>query len=406
MRERTPRETRFPFPVLCAALAAALLGGCVSNGGTGTIAAAPNTAEAPAQQPASSGNTIGTGTVKVALILPMTGQGQAATAAASLRNAAELALSEFQNPDLTILVKDDRGAPDGAREAADQALAEGAELVMGPLFAGSVQAAGQVARQAGKPVLAFSSDAGVAGRGVYLLSFLPQSEVDRVVGYAVGRGRRSYAALIPEGTYGSIVEAEFREATARRGARVVAVERYPPGQADAAVARLASVLGGAAPQADALFLPDNPEGLPAVAESLLKAGFNPQRVKPVGTGLWNEPRAFGLAALQGGWFAAPESKGFDGLAERYRARFGADPTRIATLSYDAVSLAAALSRTQGSQRFAEGVLTNPAGFAGADGTFRFKADGTNERALAVLEIKDGAAVPVSPAPKTLTASGT
>jgi ABC-type branched-subunit amino acid transport system substrate-binding protein len=383
------------------------LAACVSGGDRASTGALPLARpEPPAAQPPSSGTTIGTGSVKVGLILPLTGQGQAAVAAASLRNAAELALSEFQNPDLTVLVKDDRGSPEGAREAANQALAEGAELVIGPLFAGSVQAAGQVARQGGRPVIAFSSDATVAGRGVYLLSFLPQAEVDRVVGYAIGQGRRSFAALIPEGTYGSVVEAEFREATARRGARVVAVERYAPGGADAAVGRLGTLVTGPAPQADALFLPDTAEGLPTVADALAKGGFNPQRVKPVGTGVWNDPRAFRLAALQGGWFAAPDANGFEAFAGRYRTRFNADPTRVATLSYDAVSLAAALARTQGSQRFAEEVLTNPSGFAGADGTFRFKADGTNQRALAVLEVRDGAAAPVSPAPKTLGASGT
>jgi outer membrane PBP1 activator LpoA protein len=138
-----------------------------------------------------AGETIGTGSVKVALVLPLSGPAQAQVAAVSLRNAAELALAEFQGPDLTILVKDDAGTPEGAREATRQALADGAELVIGPLFAGSVRAAGQVARQANRPVLAFSTDASVATRGVYLLSFLPQSEVDRIIDHAVAQGRRS-----------------------------------------------------------------------------------------------------------------------------------------------------------------------------------------------------------------------
>ena len=135
-------------------------------------------------------------------------------------------------------------------------------------------------------------------------------------------------------------------------------------------------------------------------------GFNPQQVKPLGTGVWNEARVFSLPALQGGWFAAPDNRGFTAFAERYRARYNTDPTRLATLSYDAVSLAAALARTQGSQRFSEAVLTNPSGFAGADGVFRFKADGTNDRALAVLEIRGGAATTISAAPRVLGASGT
>ena len=395
--------------VLAASLAGCLGGG---SGGAGPSATAPDLPPAGVQEPLPGqalepgGPTIGAGSVKVALVVPLSGPGQAQAAAVSLRNAAELALAEFQAPDLTILVKDDAGTPEGAREATKQALAEGAELIIGPLFAGSVRAAGQVARQANRPVLAFSTDASVATRGVYLLSFLPQSEVDRIVDHATAQGRRSFAALIPDTPYGGVVEAEFREAAARRGARVVAIERYAAGQAQAAVARLAPAIAGQTPQADALFLPENADGLPAVAEALRGAGFNPQRVKPVGTGVWNDPRAFQLAALQGGWYAAPDAIGFETFAGRYRARFGSDPTRLATLSYDAVSLAAALVRTQGTQRFSEAALTNPSGFAGADGVFRFRSDGTNDRALAVYEIRNGAAAPLSPAPRNLSGAPT
>ena len=128
-------------------------------------------------------------------------------------------------------------------------------------------------------------------------------------------------------------------------------------------------------------------------------------MKPLGTGVWNDPRIFKTPALQSGWFAAPDSAGFNAFAARYRTRFNADPTRIATLSYDAVSLAAALVRTQGSQRFAEPVLTNPSGFAGADGVFRFKPDGTNDRALAVLEIRNGADRDRQPRPEGAVAVG-
>jgi ABC-type branched-subunit amino acid transport system substrate-binding protein len=385
-----------------AAALCTLLAGCMGGGGTtGAIGPAqpsgPTAEATPAPRP--GGPTIGSGPVKVALILPLTGSG--AAQGASMRNAAEMAFADFENQELSLLVKDDRGTVDGAREAAQAALDEGAELIIGPLFAATVQSAGQVARGAGKPVIAFSTDPTVASRGVYLLSFLAPAEVDRVIDHAAEAGRRSVAALIPETTYGSVVEAQFREAAARRSLRVVAVERYPVGQPQAAVARLAPLVGGANPQADALFLPENPDGLPAVADALLAAGFDPGRVKPLGTGVWNDPRAFRSAALQGGWFAAPDGSRFADFAGRYRTRFGGEPVRLATLSYDAVSVAAALARQHGSQRFSEGVITNAQGFTGADGVFRFKPDGTNDRALAVLEVRGGGSSVASPAPRAL-----
>ena len=384
--------------LLVAAAGALALSACVDPGGRGR-------ARAPAEPPAAtvaapSGNTLGTGATKVALILPLTAAGQGAVAAASLRNAAELAMASPDNADLTILVKDDRGTADGAREAATAAVADGAEMILGPLFAPSVAAAGSVAKGAGKPVVAFSTDSSVAQRGVYLLSFMAQGEVERVVEYAANQGRSSFAALIPDTTYGNVVEAAFRETAARRGVRVVTIERYPAGQPQAAVERLAPVVSGAAAQADALFLPDSGEGLAAAAGALTGAGFSAARVKILGTGLWNAPASLKLPALAGGWFAAPDQTGYAGFATRYRAKYGTDPTRLATLAYDAVSLASVLARAPG--RFSDGAITNPQGFAGADGTFRFRPDGTSERALAVQEVRGGAAATVSPAPKAFS----
>lgn len=355
----------------------------------------------PPEQP--KGNTLGTGAVKVALILPLTGSGQGATVGQSLRNAAELAFGEFQGADLTISLKDDRGTPDGARAAATEAVADGAQVILGPLFAPTVAAAGDVARGAGKPVIAFSTDSSVAGRGVYLLSFTPQPEVERVMSHAAAQGRRSFAALIPESVYGNVVEAEFREVAARQGLRVVAVERYPAGQPAPAVGRLATVIAGDSPQADAVLIPDSGDSLAAVGTALAGAGFSASRVKPLGTGVWSDGRTGRVAALQGGWYAAPDSAGFASFAGRYRAKFGSEPTRIASLSYDAVSLVAALVKA-GGQGFSDGSLRNSAGFAGIDGTFRFRPDGTNDRTLAVLELRGAGTSVVSPAPRTL-ASG-
>ncbi|GEP02098.1 penicillin-binding protein activator [Methylobacterium oxalidis] len=398
------RPQRTPIARIAAAmLPLVALSACIGgpDGPRTARTAPPEPGAAPA---VATPGRIGTGTVKVALVVPLTGQGAALGAA--MRNAAELAMEEFQQPDLQILVRDDRGTPDGAREAAQGAIGEGAELVLGPLFAANVQAAAGPARAAGKPVIAFSTDATVAAKGVYLLSFLPQSEVDRVVEEAVAAGKRSFAAMIPENSYGNAVEAQFREAVARKGARLAAIERYAPGAPEPAIQRLAGVITGPAVQADALFLPETPDGLAAVAPALTKAGFSPGRVRPLGTAVWNEPRVFALPALQGAWFASADRAGFGGFAGRYQARYGSSPPRVASLAYDSVSLTAALSRQYGSQRFAESTLTNGAGFSGVDGTFRFRPEGTSDRALAVYEIRNNAATVVSPAPRTLGKSGT
>jgi branched-chain amino acid transport system substrate-binding protein len=356
---------------------------------------------APPPPPAQP-SAVGAGQVKVALILPLTAQGNAGSTALSMRNAAEMALAEFNNPDIQLLVKDDGGTAGGAQQATEQALAEGAEIILGPLFAQSVSAAGQVARALGVPVMAFSTDAGVAAPGVYLLSFLPESEVNRVIAHAIQQGKRSFAALIPDNAYGSVVEAAFQQAVARGGGRVVALERYPldRAQMQGPVQRVAQ----AARQADSIFIPDGADSVAAAVQGLAAAGVS--RKQLIGTGLWDDPRLFAEAGAQGGWFAAPDPAGYRGFSGRYRTRYGQDPVRPATLAYDAVSLVAALVKTQGPARFAEQTLTNQSGFAGIDGVFRFRPDGTNQRGLAVMRVTTSGGQVVSPAPKSFGAGGT
>jgi len=382
------------------ALLAGMGAGCSSQiGGFGTTE--PNMAApvSPVQSGLLTGEqNIGSGPVRVALVLPLT-QGTGASAiGVSMRNAAELALTEANSQDVTLLVKDDHSTPDGAREAARSALSEGAELFIGPLFANSVREVGAQAKAAGKPVIGFSTDASSAQSGVYLLSFLIESQVDRVLDFAVAKGKKSIAALVPQNDYGNIALAEFQQVAATKGIRVMGIERYAPGGAGAAITKIAS-LGN---QIDSLFVPEQAEAMSSVALGLQAAGLTGKKLQILGTGVWNDARVLHQPALQGAWFAAPENAGFNAFAGRYKAKYGSDPSRVASLAYDAVSLAAALARTQGAQRFATSTLTNGNGFNGADGVFRFRPDGLNDRGLAVLQVGAGVATTISAAPKSFT----
>ncbi len=384
---------------LTVVFAAALLAGCSGmSPGEGFSGSAASPA------PPEGGGSIGTGQVKAGLILPMSASGNAGAAGSAMRNAAEMALAEFNVTDLQLLLKDDGGNAPGARQVAQQALDEGAEIILGPIFAHSVSPVGQLTRSRNVPVIAFSTDVNVATRNVYLLSFLPESDVDRIVSYAISQGKKSFAAAIPDNAYGSVAEAAFKQSVARRGGRVVALERYPAdrSQMQAAVRTVAQ----AATRADAIFIPDGADSAPAVVQTLTASGVDLKRVQLLGSGLWEDPQIFTNAALDGAWYAGPDSTGFRNFSARFRTRFGQDPARTASLAYDAVALISALTKTQGDQRFSEAVLTNSSGFTGIDGLFRFRADGTNQRGLAVMRVSPSGGQVISPAPKAFNGSGT
>jgi len=320
-----------------------------------------------------------------------------------MRNAAELAIGEFNNPNIQLLVKDDGGTAEAARLSAQQSLDDGAQIILGPLFSQSVSFVGQVARPRNVPVIAFSTDANVASNGVYLLSFLPESDVDRIVQYAASTGKHSYAALIPDNPYGTVVEAAFKQAIARRsGSQIVALERYPHDKA-AMAAPIRNIAQGSV-RADCLFIPDGGDAVPDVVQGIVADGVNLKRLQLLGTGLWDDPRIYATAALDGGWYAAPDGTGYRSFATRYRSHYNQDPVRTATLAYDAVALVAALVKTQGAQAFSPQVLTNPSGFSGIDGLFRFRPDGTNDRGLAVLRVASAGAQIISPSPRSFSGS--
>jgi branched-chain amino acid transport system substrate-binding protein len=372
------------------------LAGCNSSG-----LEMPNDGGGPAAtsaQPASAppvGETMGTGPVRVGMILPLTQNGAPSPIGTSMRNAAQLAISDSGSTSVTLMIQDDHSSPDAAAQAAQSDLGAGAQLILGPVFANDVRTASAAAKSAGRPMIAFSTDVTVAAPGVYLLSFLIQGYVDRVLQYAVSNGKKSFGILAPQNDYGNVAAQRFQEMAGNVNAQVVVTARYSSGQIATAAGQIAAVQG-----IDALFIPEQADSMPAVASALGSANIKTQFL---GTGVWNDPRVLKLPQMQGAWFSAPDNSGFDAFAQRYKAKFNSDPARLATLAYDAVTLAAALARNGGPDSFNQAALTNVSGFNGADGVFRFKADGTNERGLAVMEIADDGAKVISPAPRSFAA---
>ena len=184
----------------------------------------------------------------------------------------------------------------------------------------------------------------------------------------------------------------------------IALERYPldKTQMQGPVRNVAQ----AASRADAIFIADGADGVATVVQTLHTSGIDTKKVQLLGTGLWEDPQIFSNPQLEGAWYAGPDSTGFRNFSGRYRSRYGHDPVRTASLAYDAVALVAALSKTQGKQRFSEEVLTNTSGFTGIDGLFRFRPNGTNQRGLAVMRVSPTGGQIISPPPKAFGASAT
>jgi ABC-type branched-subunit amino acid transport system substrate-binding protein len=328
---------------------------------------------------------------RVAVLVPLTGDN--AGVGQSIANAANLALLDTGGARIRISVYD---TSKGARAAANEALADGNRLFLGPLLAEDVRAVAPAAKQAGVPIISFSNDVSVAGNGVYVMGFNPADSIDRVVGYARSQGMERFAGLIPDGTYGGRASQALIAAVEKAGGRMVAMQTFnrQPQSLRAAVTRL-----NAQAAYDAVLIADN--GRIAVAAAPLVRAGSSGTAKLLGTELWRtETELTANQANRGAWFASVPDGMFNQLRTRYRARYKTSPYRLASLGYDSVLLTVRIAKDWRVGRpFPENELRNSEGFTGVDGAFRFGRDGVADRTLEVLRIDGSGFTTISPAPR-------
>jgi ABC-type branched-subunit amino acid transport system substrate-binding protein len=375
------------------ATSALLLGACGEQPKTSTPATPPTTVKASVGSP-----TTASGKARIALLLPLSGQ--AAAVGQSMQQAAEMALFDTGAKELALASYDSGETPDSAAEAYRKARTDGVALVLGPLFGASARALAPLVAQGGANVVSFSNDEQAATRGVFIMGIAAPPQVRRVVDYTADQGIKRFAVLAPQTSYGEQMARTLESQVTVRGGRVVASELYDPNTAD--LGSPARRLAGAARGEDrlAILVPVAPPRLSALLSALAAAGIDNRSTQFLGTGVWDVPNIGNDPAARGGWYAAPDPAKRADFERRFLATYGRPPNRLATLAYDGVALAANLARVKSGGDFSVEAITNPNGWSGVDGIFRFLPDGRSERALAVIEVQSNRGVVVSPAPTT------
>lgn len=378
--------------------------------------------------------------VRVAILVPLSGTH--ADLGKTMVRAAEMALFDIGYDFIHLMPRDTQGTSDGARKAAEAALNDGTEIILGPLFGHSVKAAQSVLRSKNIKMIAFSTDWSLASSRTFIMGFLPFAQVVRIAEYAVSQGMRSIGILAPDTDYGNAVIATYEAAAQHYGFNPPKVARYADQQDATEVTRAFTGFGernvelqdliqsmesqleahpddeitrqeltqlkrmdtwGKAPF-DAILLPVGGDHARAMASLLSYYDLGPDEVKRLGTGLWDDPSLASEGSLEGAWFSAPSPSFRESFEKRYKDIYGNRPVRLATLAYDATALVAILAKrgldTRGVPAFDHSDLTNPNGFAGLDGIFRFRPDGLVERGLAVLTFSKGQIKVLDPAPQS------
>ena len=344
--------------------------------------------------------------VQVALLVPK-GSGQAGDAllSQSLENAARLAAADLNGVKIDLRVYDTAGNAATAQAVANQAVAEGAKIILGPVYAGNANAAGLAAAQSGVNVLAFSNNSSIAGGNVFVLGPTFENSANRLASYAMRQGKSRVVVVHSTDVAGQTGASAIQNAVSRAGGTVVASVPHEFSQQGvvAAIPQIKSAIDGN--NADALFLTANTAGaLPLLSQMLPEQGITSAGTQFIGLTRWDIPaQTLDLPGVQGGWFALPDPNLTAQFNSRYSAAYGQAPHPIGALAYDGIAAIGALA-AQG-RGLGTADLTQGAGFRGTGGAFRLRADGTNERSLAVAAVQNRQVVVIDPAPGGFSGAG-
>ncbi|MEN8841091.1 MAG: penicillin-binding protein activator [Octadecabacter sp.] len=346
--------------------------------------------------------------VQVALLVPGgTGQAEASAIAASIENAARLAIADLNGVEIDLRVYNTARDPGQASQMAAAAIADGAKIILGPLDATCANAVGVTVAPANVNVLAFSNNPAVAGGNVFVLGNTFSNISDRLVSYAGTQGISQFMIVHQDDLAGAVGRDAISTSIRAAGGTVSGVEAYPFSQ-EGIFARAPAIAAATnASGAQAVFVTDNVAGgLPILATSLDDQGLDPANTPLVGLSRWDAaPQVAALPGMQGGLFAMANAGREAAFRNRYEATYGAAPHPLASIAYDGIAAIGALAATGNRNALAAESLTRASGFAGATGIFRLRADGSNQRALAVARIVNNQVSIVDPAPQSFGRGG-
>ena len=344
--------------------------------------------------------------VPVALLVPKS-SGSAGTIATSLENAARLAIADLTSVKIDLRVYDTGGSTEQAVALAQKAVAEGAQIILGPLFADAANAAGNAVAGQNVNVLSFSNNASIAGGNVFVLGPTFENTANRIMSFAKRQGKTKVLIAHPNNVEGEFGRNAVQQAASRNGLAVASINGFEFSQTGvvAVVPQIKAAIDSTG--ADTLVLTSNSAGaLPLLAQMLPEAGVSALNVQYAGLARWDVPaQTLELPGLQNGWFAMPDQGMIQNFQARYMQAYGTAPHQLAGLAYDGIAAIGALVEAGDKKALTIDALTQGAGFQGVAGAFRLRPNGTNERALSVAMVRDKQVVIIDPAPTKFSGAG-
>ena len=257
------------------------------------------------------------GVVRVGLLVPLSGK--YAALGNEIRRSVEMALFTINNPKIELLFLDTKAGED-AGNATITGIKSGVDIFIGPLFTDAVIEARAVMDDVvdGKkspPMLLLSNNVDMAATDYWLMGYLPEQQLDGLLGYAIGEGKRKFALIAQDTIFGQRLLVHANRRLADFGLQPEAVQvlsdedladennlktairnftRYIP--------PLEGEMIGESPF-DAVVFAGDPAFALRTAPVLAYYDVGPDRALYLGNALWNQIQLLIEPSLQGGLFA-------------------------------------------------------------------------------------------------------
>ncbi|RWC29682.1 MAG: ABC transporter substrate-binding protein [Mesorhizobium sp.] len=384
------RQVHCPRTWAIALALAVIVSGCQSKGGVSEVLD-PAAVAVPAGQngaavagPVQATQSLGTGSTKVTMLLPLSGPGTAGENGRKMLDAAKLAMTDIGNGLLTLTIEDTRGDSTQAGKLAVTAITTGSKVVIGPTELPAAQHIATLSGSNRPPVLALA-DNFAGGAGVYSVLL---GEADSAAAGAAGlaaKGSKKFVLLVAEGPNAGAMEKRVANSLSIYGATLAVTLPYSAGDGGA---KAVDEMGSLVDNPDAVIVASGNGSPSPILAALKSKGIPGKTISVVGTNRWLEHPMDPL--FEGAYIATLDPSETGPIADRFRTTYNYPADVNVAYAYDMVALTAGIASAVGPDGFSKKVLENPNGFRGSTGLFRFRTDGSSERSMPFYRIEKGA----------------
>ncbi|MGV3278905.1 penicillin-binding protein activator [Rickettsiales bacterium LUAb2] len=364
--------------------------------------------------------------ITVGVLLPFSGNYK--DISNSILESILLSYSANSTKKIVIKVYDtNENGKDTAKQAAQNAISAGVDIIIGPLLTTSLNEITPVTEDKNIPVIALSNDrtALVDTKNVYIMGYSPEEEVERIVDYVIStKNAHNFAALIPENKYGEIVLADLKATLAARGAELTKVVTYPPDEInftsyaeqlidpqdlsdyhkalDAYTAqggnkyRSLTSNTNDRPQPklnfDTLFIGDFGKRLILVGVHLPFVDIDTSKINLIGTRLWASAPIANESVFNGALYPDLPDINATIFASKFQSIYKKQATLIDVIAYNALQMVADLITVDpqtGNLKydFSKAALTSYTGF-GVLGNYNLRNDGLSQHDLLIKQVNN------------------